>query len=126
MPTARGTCSNSEPFLIASGIINTILDFAVSSLFWIIVHRLGLPSDQRPIIMLLLSAGLLTCGAGIVRVIILDAAVRKLVDLSWNSYPVWMMGIIEVDVGNICAVRSSEEVNVCVVCWVKGDSMYFD
>lgn len=100
---SKGHCVNIQSLGLAAGIIQTTGDFLVTVIPIPMVMRLKLPRRQRIGVIVLFSLGFIVTAAGIVRTYYISRALFQTYDETWDGYPAWISGAIELDLGLICA-----------------------
>lgn len=83
---------------MASGIVNTVLDFVVVSIPIPVVWRLKMNMRLRLSIIFLFAVGFLICFAGVIRTVYTYYLTTDY-DRTWNGYVVYLTGSIEIFVG---------------------------
>lgn len=91
-------CIDEKTHLLAGGVINTLTDFLVFFLPLPTVLALKIHIRQQIILCALFGAGLIVCIAGTVRIYYTYRTTTTF-DRTWVSYPLWISGTLELDIG---------------------------
>ncbi|KAB8297677.1 hypothetical protein EYC80_001485 [Monilinia laxa] len=94
-------CIDEQTHLFLSAIINTCTDFFVFFLPIPTVFSLPIPIRQQFMLCLLFAAGLVVCGAGVVRIYYIHTTYSSF-DRTWFSYPLWISSVLNLYIGIIC------------------------
>jgi hypothetical protein len=98
-----GVCADEGNLLLASGVVNVIIDWIILLLPIRTALKLHIQWPQKLQVLAVFMAGALVCVSSIIRVTATFTTVRETYDVTWSGYLVWMWIGIEVDVGIICA-----------------------
>ncbi|KAK2785616.1 hypothetical protein FQN53_007549 [Emmonsiellopsis sp. PD_33] len=102
-PAYEYHCIDRFEMTFPASVINTILDFLTMLVPMPIAWQLTLPMRQRLAVIGIFCLGAVVVVAASVKTKYLVSAMGKSYDEQWDAYPLWIMGIVELDVGIICA-----------------------
>ncbi|KAK2801824.1 hypothetical protein FQN50_007569 [Emmonsiellopsis sp. PD_5] len=102
-PAYEYHCIDRFEMTFPASVMNTILDFLTMLVPMPIAWQLKLPMRQRLAVIGIFCLGAAVVLAASVKTKYLVSAMGKSYDEQWDAYPLWIMGIVELDVGIICA-----------------------
>ncbi|KAK0744307.1 hypothetical protein B0T21DRAFT_428594 [Apiosordaria backusii] len=100
VPGAR--CIDTAAYFLAVQIHTLIMDFAILVVPLVILRHLSIPWPQRVLLVIVLGFGGMACIVAILRLQVLQLSASSL-DRTWDSYFSAIYGVIESNVGIICA-----------------------
>lgn len=91
-------CLDESTNLTVWSFYNTCTNFMVIwlpiSIFW----KLVMPRKQKILLCLLFGLSSIVCIAGLCRIVFTFLSSKSL-DATWQSYPVWLLNTVELDIG---------------------------
>lgn len=86
-----------------ASIVNVVLEFLTMLVPIPIIWQLSLPKRQRLAVIAIFGLGFVVCVAGALKTHYVHTGIGESYDEQWDVYPLWILTIVEADVGLICA-----------------------
>jgi hypothetical protein len=101
-------CLDEGKLTLGCGVVNTFLDFLVTTIPIPLIINLQLPWRRRIGAIVLVSLGLIVTIAGALRSYFTWQGLLASYDETWYSYGLWISAAIEIDLGVVSLARNSD------------------
>ncbi|EGE86577.2 integral membrane protein [Blastomyces dermatitidis ATCC 18188] len=102
-PAYNYHCTDRFTVTFAASILNAVLDFLTMLVPIPIGWQLQLPISQRLAVIAIFCVGAIVVAASCVKTGYIVTAMGESYDEQFDAYPLWIMSIVEIDLGIICA-----------------------